>query len=130
MNYYQLTIFDKKKESLFEESLEIAYATKNPWGRIDLFVRGSHFFHDVAKNHLSVYSEISLRLFKGLSFYLEGGYSRIRDQLALPKTSATIDEILLQRRELETQYSYWGDVGLEFSFGSMFNNIVNPRFGD
>lgn len=128
--YYEVTIFNKRRQWLLQESLEIAYATKNPWGRIDLFLRGSHYFHDLTKNHLSVYSEISLRLFRGFSLYLEGGYSRIRDQLSLPKSDATIDEILLQRRELETQYSYWGDVGLEFSFGSIFNNVVNPRFGD
>lgn len=128
--YYEVTIFNKKNERLLQESLEIAYATKKPWGRIDLFLRGSHYFHDLTKYHLSLYSEISLRLFKGFSFYLEGGYSRIRDQLSLPKSNATIDEILLQRRELETQYSYWGDIGLEFSFGSIYNNIVNPRFGD
>lgn len=129
-HYYEVTIFNKRSEWLLQESLEIAYATKNPWGRIELFLRGSHYFHDLDKNHLSLYSEISLRLFRGFSFYLEGGYSRIRDQLSLPKSNATIDEILLQRRQLETQYSYWGDVGLEFSFGSIYNNIVNPRFGD
>lgn len=128
--YYQETVFNKTDEQLLQESLEIAFETKNPWGRIDIFIRGSHYFHDLTKNHLSVYSEISLRLFKGFSFYMEGGYSRIRDQLALPKTGATIDEILLGRRELETQYSYWGEVGLEFSFGSIYNNVVNPRFGE
>ncbi|MEJ2637682.1 MAG: hypothetical protein P8184_20645 [Calditrichia bacterium] len=129
-HYYEETIFSKMKEVLLQESLEIGYETKNPWGRIDIFIRGSHFLHDFRKNHLSLYSEISLRLYKGFSLYLEGGYSRIRDQLALPKSEVTIDEVLLQRRQLETQYSYWGDVGLEFSFGSIYNNIVNPRFGD
>lgn len=129
-HYYQETIFSKTTDQLLQESLEIAYQTKNPWGRIDMFLRGSHYFHDLTKNHLSIYSEISLRLFKGFSFYMEGGYSRIRDQLSLPKSDATLDQILLRRRQLETQYSYWGEVGLEFSFGSMYNNIVNPRFGD
>ena len=129
-HYYKETIYNKTTDKFLQQSMEIAYETKNPWGRIDIFLRGSHYFHDLTKNHLSIYSELSLRLFKGFSFYLEGGYSRIRDQLALPKSNATIDEILLQRRELETQYSYWGEVGLEFSFGSIYNNIVNPRFGD
>ncbi len=128
--YYEETIFNKREEQLLQESLEIAFETKKPWGRIDLFLRGSHYFHDLTKNHLSLYSEVSLRLFKGFSFYMEGGYSRIRDQLALPKSDATIGQILLRRRQLETQYSYWGEVGLEFSFGSIYNNVVNPRFGD
>jgi len=129
-HYYQETVFNKTAEQLFQESLKIAFETKNPWGRINISLRGSHFFHDLTKNHLSLYSELSLRLFKGFSLYMEGGYSRIRDQLSLPKTGATKEEILLRRRELETQYSSWGDVGLEFSFGSIYNNVVNPRFGD
>jgi len=52
----------------------------------------------------------------------------IHDQLSLPAGGATQEEILLHRQELETAYSYWGSMGISYTFGSIYNNIVNPRF--
>jgi len=49
--------------------------------------------------------------------------------MALPRGGASLEEVLLQRRELQTQYSYWGNVGVSYSFGSIYNNVVNSRFG-
>ncbi len=42
--------------------------------------------------------------------------------------TATTDEILLQQRQLETQYSYWSSVGISYTFGSIYSNVVNSRF--
>ena len=57
-----------------------------------------------------------------------GRYSAIHDQLNLNKSGASDEDILLQRRALESQYSYSMSVGLSYSFGSIYNNVVNPRF--
>jgi hypothetical protein len=35
----------------------------------------------------------------------------------------------LRLRQLATSYTYFINLGLSYSFGSIFNNIVNPRFG-
>ncbi|MEA2104866.1 MAG: hypothetical protein U9P79_09545 [Candidatus Cloacimonadota bacterium] len=56
--------------------------------------------------------------------------SRVHDQISLPAGDVTPEELLLKQRELETQYTYWGSIGLTYSFGSIYNNIVNPRFGN
>jgi hypothetical protein len=45
------------------------------------------------------------------------------------KSRSTLEEILLRRRQLATRYSYYGSVGLSYTFGSIFSNVVNPRFG-
>jgi hypothetical protein len=37
--------------------------------------------------------------------------------------------ILLRQRQLLTGYQYYFNFGISYSFGSLFNNIVNPRFG-
>ncbi len=37
--------------------------------------------------------------------------------------------MLLRIRQLETNYRYFGSVGLRYTFGSIYNNVVNPRFG-
>ena len=41
---------------------------------------------------------------------------------------ATRDDILLARQQLATAYQYQMSVGLTFTFGSIFNGVVNPRF--
>ncbi|MFO7924858.1 MAG: hypothetical protein R6U58_14325 [Bacteroidales bacterium] len=30
---------------------------------------------------------------------------------------------------LETQYMYFSSFGLTYTFGSIYSNVVNPRFG-
>ena len=42
---------------------------------------------------------------------------------------ATVEEILLSRRQLQTDYTYSTSVSLSYTFGSIFNNVVNPRLG-
>ena len=52
----------------------------------------------------------------------------IHDQISLPKGQATIEQVLLRRTMLETNYSYYLGLGLSFTFGSIYSNVVNPRF--
>jgi len=52
----------------------------------------------------------------------------IHDQLSLPKKELTEEEIILQKRILATQYSYYLSIGFSYTFGSIYSNIVNPRF--
>ena len=54
--------------------------------------------------------------------------SLIRNQLYLPKKDLTDEEILLQRRQLATDSRYRVSFGFSYTFGSIFNNVVNPRF--
>lgn len=39
-------------------------------------------------------------------------------------------DILLQLQEMASAYNIDGSLGLTYTFGSIFNNIVNPRFGN
>jgi hypothetical protein len=55
-------------------------------------------------------------------------YQRINDQLALPRGDASLEDILLDRRRLATSYRATGNMGLSYTFGSIFSNVVNPRF--
>jgi len=41
--------------------------------------------------------------------------------------NATQDQVLLRRRILETDFTSYMSVSLSYTFGSIFNNIVNPR---
>ncbi len=127
--YNERTIYGKLRETLFQETLHIALSVKQPWGSIETDLSGAHYFHDFSKNHIQFSADFSFHLIKGFSFNVDGRFSRIHDQLSLPQRQATAEEILLRRRELETQYNYDFSIGIEYTFGSIYNNIVNPRFG-
>jgi len=71
---------------------------------------------------------VSVRVFRGFSFNVRGRFERVHDQLSLPIGDATIDEILLRRKELATDFEYSFEVGFRFTFGSVYSNVVNPRF--
>ena len=128
--YNEETIYFETSESLLQGSLSCAYEVVRPWGRASVTLEGSHYFPDVSKNRLELEASVEFRVWRGLSFEIDGGYARIRDQIALSAGGATYEEILLRQRELSTGYSYSFSVGLNFSFGSTRSNVVNPRFGN
>ncbi|MCJ7581576.1 MAG: hypothetical protein MUP98_13700 [Candidatus Aminicenantes bacterium] len=128
--YREITVFDKMKEGLWNQSLAITLELNEPWGTAEFSLEGSHYFHDFKRNRLEVSGDLSLRIYKGLSLNIEGGYSATHDQLALPRGEVTLEEILLRRRELASGYNYSFEVGLSYRFGSVFSNVVNPRFGE
>ena len=102
---------------------------RQPWGSLEAGVEWSQYLHDLGKYRLEIDAEVSLRVVRGLSVNVEGNASRIRDQLSLPRRSATSEEVLLRLRELQSGYEVQFSFGLSYRFGSLFNNIVNPRFG-
>jgi hypothetical protein len=127
--YREETIYGKTKEGLWEESLSATFEIREPWGNASATVVGSHYFHDFSKNRLELYGNLSLRLAKGLSLNMGGGFSAIHDQVSLRAGDRSLDEILLRRSELATDFDYYAAVGFSYTFGSIYSNVVNPRFG-
>jgi hypothetical protein len=129
-DYYEVTIFDKEKEGLFSQSLQVVLEIKEPWGSIGASVQGQTFLHDLSKNNLRAELGLYVNLFKGFSFNVSGRYTRIRDQISLPGRDFTPEEILLELKRLATGYNLRFEVGLNYRFGSIYSNVVNPRFGN
>jgi len=74
------------------------------------------------------FGSISVRIREGLSLNFSTNFQMIQDQLSLPAGDASLEDILLQRRELATDYSLSTSVAITYTFGSDFANIVNTRF--
>jgi hypothetical protein len=129
-NYIDTTIYNKVKENLFSHSLTINYEIIQKWGSADLSLGYSNYLHDWSKNNLSLNAYLNLRITKGLSLNFGGGGAIVHDQLGLVKGGATHQEVLLRLKELETQFQYFTTFGLTYTFGSIYNNVVNPRFGN
>lgn len=128
--YNDTTLYNKMEESLFAQSFSVALTLKQPWGSVNSSLNGSHYFHDPNLNRLSLRIRLDFRVFKGFSVYFSASESLIHDQIELPKDGVSDEEVLLTQRQLATQYSYQGSLGLTYTFGSIYNNIVNPRFGN
>lgn len=129
-NYLSETIYFKMDEILFSQQLSATLSLIEQWGSTSISISGSNYFHDMNKFRFEIFSDISWQLFKGFSLNFSSRYSIIRDQISLPKGSASLEEVLLQRRQLQTGYTFWGSLGISYSFGSIYNNIVNSSFGN
>lgn len=127
--YNEITIFDKLQETLWRHEVSMSFDQRQPWGAVEFGAEFSQYFHDLGKYRLEVNGELDLRITRGLSLSLDGNASRIRDQIALPRRGATPEEVLLRLRQLQSGYEVRFSIGLTYSFGSLFNNVVNPRFG-
>ena len=60
---------------------------------------------------------------------LFGNFQRVQDRISVPLESATIEDVLLRRKQLQTDYSFYTYFSLSYTFGSIFHNVVNPRLG-
>ncbi len=127
--YEEETIFGKLKETHPDHSLTAALDLKRPWGTVSSSLEGASLLDDFSKKRLVSYTSLNLRLLKGLNLNVYSSVSWIRDQLYVPGGDLTDEEVLLRRRQLATSYRYFGGIGLSYTFGSIFNNVVNSRFG-
>ena len=129
INYMDTTIYNKIRESLWSHSLSASYEVVQKWGNINFVAEYRNFFHDWSKNNLSLTAYLDLRIAKGLTVSFVGSGSMVHDQLGLVREGLTVDQILLQRKEQATQFEYFTSFGFTYTFGSIYNNVVNPRFG-
>jgi hypothetical protein len=130
VNYIDTTIYNKVKENLWLHNLTVNYEIIQKWGSVELSLGYSNYLHDWSKNNVSLDGDLNLRIAKGLTLNFGGGGALVHDQLGLVKGETTQQEVLLRLKELETQFEYFTRFGLTYTFGSIYNNVVNPRFGN
>jgi hypothetical protein len=129
-NYIDSSIFNKTREGLYKHRLSVAYQVQEKWGSINFSFSGSNYLHDFSKNKLEFWGFMRLRIIKGLSLSVNGGVAYINDQFNLRKGDLSEAERLLRLKEQATNFSIQGGVSISYTFGSIYNNVVNPRFGN
>jgi hypothetical protein len=127
-DYLETTIYGKDRETVADGVLLGSFDVRQPWGSSGVSIEAATYFHDVERHRVVLNGDIDVRLFKGFSVTMDGSVSRIHDQLYLPAEDATDEEILLRRRQLATSYRFRFSIGASYTFGSIFNNVVNTRF--
>jgi len=126
--YVDVTIFDRTRESLPTHYVRANYQTRAPWGSANLRAEHRNYLTDGTKRRTEVGGHTNVRVFRGFSVNLYGEYNWIRDQITLRRGSGGATDVLLRRRELLSGFQYHLGAGVSYTFGSIFNNVVNPRF--
>ncbi len=129
LDYKEETAYFKTAEQVLDHQLQVAYEVTQPWGSAFASVSGQQYLHDIGLYAASAFGHASVRLFKGFSLNFFGSASTIYNQISIERVGATEADVLLNRRQQITPYRISGNVSLSYTFGSIFNNIVNPRFG-
>lgn len=126
--YIEPTIYDRLTETRPDTAIQGILAFRQPWGFSSFSAEYISFLHDLSKHRVELDGRLDVRLFRGLSINTNGKLSLVHDQLYLRAGTASDEEILLRRQRLATGYRYEFSVGFSYQFGSIFNNVVNPRW--
>lgn len=127
-DYIEKSVYAMNSELLWEHSILLGGSVRQEWGNINGEASFDQYLHDTGLNALNFYLGANVRLFKGFNFNIGGNYSITRNQVNLPAGDVSLEDLLLQQQQLESGYNYFFSIGLSYSFGSIYNTIVNPRF--
>lgn len=127
--YREETLFFKTSDRIAQQQASLTIDQREPWGSLQAEIEYSTFLPDASLHRIQLEADVNIRLARGLSLSMEGTTSRLRDQLSIPRRGVTAEEVLLRLRRLRSGYEYDLQIGLTYTFGSIFNTIVNPRFG-
>ena len=128
-DYREETIYGVTSERLPDHRVGVLFTMLQPWGTAGAEATISQFLTKPDKHNLNLIGQANVRIAKGLSWTAFASVSRPRDQLYLAASGATPEEILVREQQLATTFRYSMVFGFTYTFGSIFNNVVNPRFG-
>jgi hypothetical protein len=126
--YEETTIFGEDEETRFEESFQLRYSRRQPWGDGSASVTASHLLDDISKHNVALRGELSLKVVRGLRLNASANASWVTDQIYLSAMGASDEEILLNLRTRQSDFNYGFGFGFSYRFGSIYNNVVNNRF--
>ena len=125
--YYEETIFLKNNDKIFSQFMDVNLRIRRQWGDVNVFMQGSCFLNDWSRNHLLLNGRVGVRVFKGMSFNVGGSFRIVNDQITLPRGNTTLEDVLLGQRQLATAFDSNVNFGLRYTFGALYNNVVNTR---
>ena len=125
--YMEETIFETMRDVMAFHALKVDFRMIQPWGEAGIELDGHQYLQLPEFYGLGVGGYVEARITRNVSFDIWFELESIHNQIYLPAGDASIEEILLRRRSMATTYQYSVGVGLNFKFGSIYNNVVNQR---
>ena len=126
--YFEETLFGTTEEFLYDHTLLVNADAVQPWGEVEIGVELAQYLSDLDQWQAEVEGRLEFRIFRGLSVNISGKWAAVRNQRFLPARGQTDEQILLRQAALATDSRYEMKAGITYQFGSIFNNVVNPRF--
>lgn len=128
VDFYEQTYLDKYNDWYFLHSLVVSYIQVEKWGNLSCDIGTFQYFSKEKFYRINISPDISWNIASGLNLSLGGNFSIVNDQYYLKKAEVSSEAILLGQTQLESDFSYNFYAGISFSFGSIYNNVVNVRF--
>jgi hypothetical protein len=127
-DYVDSTFLLQTNELLFKHNFSVDFSVINDWGNLELDIFTNHFINRPKYWSIGINPNIEVNLLKGLSIDMGAFYSITKDLIQIPKGSLSLEDVLLQNRQLNTNFNFEIYFGINYRFGSSINNVVNTRF--
>ena len=132
--YEELTVYNELTQILVQNQFMIFTNFRQPWGSAGARLSIESYVTDFEESLFDLYNiglrgSVDVRVARGLSINFSAEVSSVHDQIWLPQQQSDDEEILLGNKALPTNFDYEVGFGFSYRFGSIYNNVVNPRFG-
>jgi len=139
--YIDSGYYDKPEHLVFSQSLSLNIGFTQKWGNLSFRTNWSNFLNSFALdsvkikgrsvNTLSLGGYLEVRIIKGLSFYISSSADFTKGIYPnIPRKFFSRDDLLTNTRQYPTQKGLYAYFGINYRFGSIYNNVVNPRFSN
>ncbi|HUR10381.1 MAG TPA: hypothetical protein VM012_03380 [Flavitalea sp.] len=140
-NYIDTSYYNKTSEWNVKHNLSLNVGFTQKWGNINANLSWENFLNSFTLenksikgkdiNTLSVGGFMEYRVVKGLTIFVssfanftKGVYPNIE------RKYFTRDDLLTNAQQYPTQKALYMSFGINYRFGSIYNNVVNPRFSN
>ena len=127
--YFEPNLAGLRREIRPYNALSLITDVNQPWGSVQWIGQVNVLLDDPRLYRVSAGAVLSLRLFEGLAITFEGEAAYVRDMINVRGRPVTDLELLLWTAQQPTRYQWELEFALTYTFGSVHNTVVNPRFG-
>ncbi|MET0390387.1 MAG: hypothetical protein ABW321_30725 [Polyangiales bacterium] len=128
-HYFERTILGRRRETRPYHALSVVLDLNEAWGSVQLLGQANSFINEPSLWRFTAGINFSVSVVAGLALTFTGEASWIEDQISLRGRDLTDREIFLETSELQKNFNITSLFGFSYTFGSVHNTIVNPRFG-
>jgi hypothetical protein len=137
--YIDSSYYGKLNERIVQQSLSINFGFTQKWGNVYANASWQTFLNNFSLegknikgtdvNRISFGGSADVRIVKGLSFNIFLGTDFTKGVFPnLRRKDFNREDILSNVRQIPTTNNIFLYFGLNYRFGSIYNNVVNPRF--
>jgi hypothetical protein len=138
-SYIDTAYYNSPHHLVFSQKLSLNVGYTQKWGNLNFNANWGNFLNaftlDSGRvkgrnvNTLSLGTYLEVRIIKGLSFYVSSSADFTKGIYPnIPRKFFSRDDLLTNTRQYPTQKGLYSYFGINYRFGSIYNNVVNPRF--